>query len=62
MADKKISDLTQLAGSGLADDDVLPVVDVGGGQTKKITVKDLIQNGVTKIEDDKIPAQSCCLA
>ena len=55
MADKKISDLDQLAGSGLADDDVLAVVDVGGGETKKITVKDLIQNGVTKIEDDKIP-------
>ena len=55
MADKKITDLTALAGADLAATDVLPVVDVGASETKKLTISDLIENGVTLIANDKIP-------
>ena len=55
MADKKITDLTALAGADLAAADVVPVVDVGPNQTKKLTIGDLIANGVTLISDDTIP-------
>lgn len=42
MADTKITDLTALAGSAVSlDADVIPIVDVSAGQTKKITVEQL---------------------
>ena len=36
MADKKISELTEILGAGLADDDLLPLVDSSATETKKI--------------------------
>ena len=55
MADLKISELTLLAGSGLAADDELAIVDTSASETKKIVSKDLIQAGVQLIDDATIP-------
>jgi len=45
MADKKISELTNL-GSAPALDDLIPIVDVNANETKKVTVEDLFTNPV----------------
>ena len=55
MADLKISELSALAGSNLVAADELAIVDDSASETKKITVSDLIANGVTVISDDTIP-------
>lgn len=55
MADLKISELNALAGSDLVAADVLAVVDDSASETKKLTVSDLIANGVTLISDSTIP-------
>ena len=55
MADLRISELGALAGSNLAGVDELAIVDDSASETKKITVADLIANGVTVISDDTIP-------
>jgi len=41
MANVKITELTGLAAVDVADNDVLPIVDVGGDTTKKISISDL---------------------
>ena len=38
MANVKITELTELSAANLADADVLPIVDVGADQTKKVTI------------------------
>ena len=55
MADLKISQLSALAGSALATGDLVAVVDSSASETKKLTVGDLVANGVTLISDDTIP-------
>lgn len=45
MADKKISELTNL-GTAPASNDVIPIVDVNANETKKVTVEDLFTNPV----------------
>jgi len=55
MADKKISELNALAGADVAAGDLVAVVDTSASETKKLTVANLIENGVTLIADDKIP-------
>jgi len=55
MADLKISELSALAGGNLVAADELAIVDDSASETKKITVSDLIANGVTVISDDTIP-------
>ena len=55
MADLKISELSALAGANLVAADELAIVDDSASETKKITVADLIANGVTVISDDTIP-------
>lgn len=55
MADLKISELSALAGANLVAADELAIVDDSASETKKITVSDLIANGVTLISDDTIP-------
>ena len=55
MADLKISQLNELAGSDLDSGDAIAVVDDSASETKKLTVANLIENGVTLIADDKIP-------
>ena len=41
MANVKITELTALAAIDVADNDVLPVVDVGNDTTKKVAISDL---------------------
>ena len=55
MADKKISELNALTGSALATGDLVAVVDTSASETKKLTVGDLVANGVTLISNDTIP-------
>lgn len=55
MADLKISELSALAGSNLDSSDLVAVVDNDASETKKLTIGDLIANGVTLISDDTIP-------
>ena len=55
MADRKISELNALTGSALATGDLVAVVDTSASETKKLTVGDLIENGVDLIADDSIP-------
>ena len=56
MADLKISELGSLAGADLVAADVVAVVDNSASETKKLTVSDLIANGVTLISDATIPS------
>ena len=62
MADLKISELNALAGSALATGDLLAVVDSSASETKKLTVGDLVANGVTLISDDTIPGAKILFA
>ncbi len=55
MADLRISELVTLAGSSLAANDLLPIVDSSASETKKISVTDLLGNGATLIADATIP-------
>ena len=56
MADKRITDLTLLAGGDLAAGDLLLAVDVSASDNKKLTVKDLVQSGSALVDDDSIPS------
>ena len=56
MADLKISALNALAGADLVAADVVAVVDDSASETKKLTVSDLIANGVTLISNSTIPS------
>ena len=62
MADKRISDLNALAGSALDSADLVAVVDDDAGETKKLTVGDLIANGVTLISAESIPGAKIAFA
>ena len=62
MADLKISELNALAGSDVATGDLLAVVDSSASETKKLTIGDLIANGVTVISDDTIPGAKIAFA
>ena len=55
MADKKISELTALTGA-LNAADAIPISDDSASQTKKISPKELIEQGVLIIADGTIPA------
>ncbi len=62
MADLKISELNALTGSALATGDLVAVVDSSASETKKLTVGDLVANGVTLISDDTIPGAKILFA
>lgn len=62
MADLKISELNALTGSALATGDLVAVVDSSASETKKLTVGDLIANGVTVISDATIPGAKILFA
>ena len=62
MADLKISELSALAGSNLASADLVAVVDNSASETKKLTIGDLVANGVTLISDDTIPGAKILFA
>ena len=54
--DLKISGLPPLAGALLQAADPLAVADLSASETKKVTVKDLVQGGVALIDDGSIPS------
>jgi len=55
MADLKISELNALSGADVAAADLVAVVDASASETKKLSISDLITNGVTVISDSTIP-------
>jgi hypothetical protein len=55
VADLRITELAALAGGDLSGEDLLAVADISASETKKITVVDLLGNGVTLIADATIP-------
>jgi hypothetical protein len=54
MADQRITQLTALSASGVADIDLLPIVDISASETKKVTAKDLVTAGVVLINSSTI--------
>ena len=54
MADQRITQLTALSASGVADIDLLPIVDISASETKKVTAKDLVTAGVALINSSTI--------
>ena len=54
MADQRITQLTALPASGVADIDVLPIVDISASETKKVTAKDLVTAGVALVNSSTI--------
>ena len=56
MADQKITALNELAEADVASTDVLPIADVSASETKKVTVKSLVEQGVDLIDDASIPS------
>ena len=54
MADQRITQLTALSASGVADIDLLPIVDISASETKKVTARDLITAGVALINSSTI--------
>lgn len=62
MADLRISELLQLAGSNLVADDFLPIADVSASETRKITVTDFFGNASTLVADATIPSAKILFA
>ena len=56
MPDLEISNLPALAEAGVAANDPLAIADVSASETKKVTVKDLIEAGVALIDAGSIPS------
>ena len=56
MPDLEISKLPSLAGDNLQASDPVPLSDLSASETKKITVKDLVQAGIGLIDDGSIPS------
>ena len=56
MADLQISQLPVLTSVAAADE--VPIVDVSGSETRKITAKNLIQQGVALIDAGSIPGSA----
>ena len=55
MADLRVTELPVLAGTDLAATDVLPVADLSASETRKLTAKELVQNGVALIDNGSLP-------
>ena len=54
MADQRITQLTALSASGVAGIDLLPIVDISAGETKKITAADLMTVGFSLVNPSTI--------
>ena len=54
MADQRITQLTELTKAGVAANDVLPIADISGSETKKVTAKNLVGAAVDLIDDSEI--------
>ena len=55
MPDLRISDLPAIAAGSLSSTDPLALADLSAAETKKVTIKDLIQGGIPFIDDGSIP-------
>ena len=55
MADKKITELNQLAQADITANDMAAVADVSANETRKVSVPDLAQAGIRLMPDDSIP-------
>ena len=55
MPDFEISNLPAMSGTALQGIDPIPLTDLSASETKKITAKDLIQNGIALIDAGSIP-------
>lgn len=58
MADKKISELTAITDP--ADADILPIVDLAGNETKKVTVANLLKNSRLAVSAQASPIAGSC--
>ena len=58
MPDLEISRLPQLAGADLQGTDPIAIADLSASETKKLTVTDLLSNGIQFIGDSSIPGDS----
>jgi len=63
LADQRITQLNELSKAGVAAIDVLPIADISGSETKKVTTKNLIDAGldlidVSSIDLDKLDQSS----
>ena len=63
MADQRITQLNELSKAGVAAVDVLPIADISGSETKKVTAKNLVDAGldlidVSTIDLDKLDQSS----
>ena len=56
MADQRITELVEITLSGIASNDVLPIVDISSSQTKKVQVKNLVQRGFALVDNSTLPA------
>ena len=54
MADQRITELVELPQGGVASGDVLPIADISASQTKKVSVKSLIQAGFSLADSSTI--------
>ena len=54
MADQRITQLTALSKAGVAATDALPIADISASETKKVTVKDLVDAGLDLINASSI--------
>jgi hypothetical protein len=54
MADQRITQLNALAKGDVAATDVLPIVDIGASETKKVTAKDLVAAGLDLVDSGEI--------
>jgi hypothetical protein len=55
MPDLRISELAPVGAAALAATDPLALADLSASETKKVTVKDLLQGGIAFIDDGSIP-------
>lgn len=55
MPDLKISELPKLVGVDLEAGDDIAVADYSSSETRKLTAKDLVQNGIKLVDNDSIP-------
>ena len=58
MADKKITELTAVTDP--ADADILPIVDLAGNETKKVTVANLFKNSRVAVSAQSVPIAGSC--
>ena len=54
MADQRITQLNELSKAGVAANDVLPIADISGSETKKVTAKNLVDAGLDLVDASSI--------